>query len=81
MRQAFLQKYAKKMREMPINGFMTKNGRILEAGRVLRNFYLFEVKKPSESKGLRNYYKLIRPCRRSNRPACCRRATVRPSKQ
>ena len=42
---------AKKMREMPINDFMTKNGRIREDGRVLRDFYLFEVKKPSESEG------------------------------
>jgi branched-chain amino acid transport system substrate-binding protein len=40
----------KKMREMPINDIMTKNGRIREDGRVMRDMYLFEAKKPSESK-------------------------------
>ncbi|WP_312010942.1 MULTISPECIES: ABC transporter substrate-binding protein [unclassified Bradyrhizobium] len=45
------QKVAAKMRETPINDFMTKNGRIREDGRVLRDFYLFEVKKPEESTG------------------------------
>lgn len=38
------------MREIPINDMMTKNGRIREDGRVMRDMYLFEVKKPSESK-------------------------------
>jgi len=41
----------KKMRELPINDFMTKNGRIREDGHVMRDMYVFEVKKPSESKG------------------------------
>jgi branched-chain amino acid transport system substrate-binding protein len=50
---------AKKMREMPINDFMTKNGSIREDGRVLRDFYLFEVKTPSESKGPWDLYKLV----------------------
>jgi branched-chain amino acid transport system substrate-binding protein len=40
----------KKMREMPINDIMTKNGRIREDGRVMRDMYLFEAKKPAESK-------------------------------
>ncbi len=61
---------AKKMREMPINDFMTKNGRIREDGRVLRDFYLFEVKKPSESKGPWDYYKLVAtvPAEQAARP-------------
>jgi branched-chain amino acid transport system substrate-binding protein len=49
----------KKMKETPINDFMTKNGKILENGRVIRDMYLFEVKKPSESKGPWDYYKQI----------------------
>jgi branched-chain amino acid transport system substrate-binding protein len=49
----------KKMRETPINDFMTKNGKIREDGRVLRDFYLFEVKKPAESKGAWDYYKQL----------------------
>ena len=39
-----------KMRATPINDFMTKDGSILEDGRVLRESYGFKVKKPSESK-------------------------------
>ncbi len=48
-----------KMRETPINDFMTKNGTLRIDGRVMRDMYLFEVKKPSESKGPWDYYKLI----------------------
>jgi branched-chain amino acid transport system substrate-binding protein len=60
----------KKMRETPINDFMTKNGRLREDGRVLRDFYLFEVKKPSESKGPWDYYKLVTtvPAEQAARP-------------
>src|SRR5260221_6850084 len=48
-----------KMRDTPINDFMTKNGKLREDGRVIRDFYLFEVKKPSESKGEWDLFKLI----------------------
>jgi branched-chain amino acid transport system substrate-binding protein len=48
-----------KMKEMPINDFMTKNGSIRQDGRVLRDAYLFEVKKPDESKYPWDYYKLV----------------------
>jgi branched-chain amino acid transport system substrate-binding protein len=48
-----------KMRETPINDFMTKNGKLREDGRVIRDFYLFEVKKPSESKAPWDYYKQL----------------------
>ncbi|MCW2242117.1 ABC transporter substrate-binding protein [Azospirillum canadense] len=49
----------KTMHDTPINDFMTKNGRIREDGRVLRDMYLFEVKSPSESKGPWDYYKQL----------------------
>ena len=49
----------KKMKEMPINDFFVKNGRIREDGRMIRDLYLFEVKKPSESKSPWDYYKLL----------------------
>jgi branched-chain amino acid transport system substrate-binding protein len=49
----------KKMKETPINDFMTKNGKILENGRVIRDMYLFEVKKPADSKGPWDYYNQI----------------------
>ena len=48
-----------KMKETPVNDFMTKNGKILDNGRLIRDMYLFEVKKPSESKGEWDLYKQI----------------------
>ena len=41
----------KQMRATPVNDFMTRNGKIREDGTLVRDMYLFEVKKPSESKG------------------------------
>lgn len=40
-----------KMKSLPINDFMTKNGTIREDGQVMRDFHILRVKKPSESKG------------------------------
>jgi branched-chain amino acid transport system substrate-binding protein len=40
-----------KMRELPINDFMTKDGSIRRDGRTIRDMYLMRVKKPAESKG------------------------------
>ena len=48
-----------KMRETPINDFMTKNGKLRIDGRVERDMYLFEVKKPEESKGEWDLYKQV----------------------
>jgi branched-chain amino acid transport system substrate-binding protein len=48
-----------KMREMPINDVMTKNGKLREDGRVIRDLYLFQVKTPAESKGPDDLYKLV----------------------
>jgi branched-chain amino acid transport system substrate-binding protein len=50
----------KKMKETPVNDFMTKNGKIREDGRLVRDMYLFEVKKPEESKSDWDLYKLVR---------------------
>jgi branched-chain amino acid transport system substrate-binding protein len=48
-----------KMRSTPVNDVFAKNGRIREDGRMVHDTYLFEVKKPSESKGAWDYYRLI----------------------
>jgi branched-chain amino acid transport system substrate-binding protein len=48
-----------KMREMPINDFMTHDGKLRIDGRVMRDMYLFEVKKPAESKYPWDYLKLL----------------------
>ena len=47
------------MRANPINDVFVKNGRIREDGRMMREMYLFEVKKPAESKYPWDYMKLV----------------------
>src|SRR5271163_4577685 len=47
-----------KMREIPVNDFFAKNGRIREDGRMVHDMYVYEVKKPSESKRDWDFYKL-----------------------
>jgi branched-chain amino acid transport system substrate-binding protein len=49
----------KQMKATPVNDFMTRNGKIREDGMLVRDMYLFEVKKPSESRGAWDYYKQI----------------------
>jgi len=48
-----------KMKDTPINDFMTRNGRIREDGRVIRDMYLMQVKTPEESKGEWDMAKII----------------------
>jgi branched-chain amino acid transport system substrate-binding protein len=48
----------KKMQEMPINDMFAKNGKLRADGRMVHDMYLFQVKKPSESKGPWDYYNL-----------------------
>ena len=45
-----------KMREMPVNDFFAKNGKIRIDGRMVHDMYLAQVKKPSESKYPWDYY-------------------------
>jgi branched-chain amino acid transport system substrate-binding protein len=47
------------MKATEINDMFAKNGRIREDGRMVHDMYLFEVKKPSESKGRWDDYKLL----------------------
>jgi branched-chain amino acid transport system substrate-binding protein len=49
----------KELKSKPINDFMIRNGHIQEDGSLVHDMYLFEVKKPSESKGEWDLYKLI----------------------
>jgi branched-chain amino acid transport system substrate-binding protein len=53
------QKVMAQMRETPVNDFFTKNGKIRIDGRMVHDMYLFEVKKPEESKGEWDLYKLL----------------------
>jgi branched-chain amino acid transport system substrate-binding protein len=48
-----------KMREMPVNDMMTKNAKLREDGRVMRDMYLAQVKSPAESKGKDDIYKIL----------------------
>ena len=47
------------MKDTPINDMFAKNGKIREDGRMVHDMYLFEVKKPSESKARWDDYKLL----------------------
>ena len=47
-----------KMRELPVDDFFGKGGRIREDGRLVHDMYVYEVKKPSESKYPWDYLKL-----------------------
>jgi branched-chain amino acid transport system substrate-binding protein len=49
----------KVMKETPINDMFAKNGHIRDDGRMVHDMYLFEVKKPSDSKGRWDDYKLL----------------------
>jgi branched-chain amino acid transport system substrate-binding protein len=40
-----------KMKELPVNDFMTKNAKIREDGQVMREVYVLQTKTPAESKG------------------------------
>jgi branched-chain amino acid transport system substrate-binding protein len=48
-----------KMRELPVNDFFAKNGRVREDGRFIHDMYLMQVKTPAESKGPWDFYKLL----------------------
>jgi branched-chain amino acid transport system substrate-binding protein len=48
-----------KMREMPVNDFYAKNGRLREDGRLVHDMYFAQVKKPSESTGPWDYYNIL----------------------
>ena len=51
-------KVVAKMKELPIDDFYTK-GTVREDGRVMRPYYLLQVKKPSESRYPFDYLKLL----------------------
>jgi branched-chain amino acid transport system substrate-binding protein len=53
------QAVVRKMKEIPVNDFFTKDGSVREDGRVIRNMYLFQVKSPQESMYPYDYYKLL----------------------
>ncbi|MEJ0015771.1 MAG: ABC transporter substrate-binding protein [Acetobacteraceae bacterium] len=59
-----------KMREMPVNDPMTRNGRVREDGRLLRDLYVFQVKPPSESTDPFDYFKVLKtiPAEQAFRP-------------
>jgi len=52
-------KVMEKMRATPINDFFARNGKIRIDGRMVHDMYLFEVKKPEESKSDWDLYNLI----------------------
>lgn len=58
------------MKKTPINDFFATNGTIRDDGRMIHDMYLAEVKKPSESKGEWDLFKILRtiPADKAFRP-------------
>jgi branched-chain amino acid transport system substrate-binding protein len=50
---------AKKLKELPVDDMFAQGGKVLANGRMVHDLYLFEVKKPSESKKPWDYYKQL----------------------
>ena len=61
---------AAEMRVLPVSDPILPHATIRADGRVMRPFYLFEVKSPAESRGPYDYYKLVReiPAEEAARP-------------
>ena len=53
-------KVVDKMKELPVKDFFARNASLRADGRMVHDMYLVEVKKPSESKGPWDYYKVLR---------------------
>ena len=53
-------KVADKMRELPINDFFARNGKLRADGRMVHDMYLVQVKSPEDSKAPWDYYKVLR---------------------
>lgn len=51
---------AAKIKELPVNDFFAKNGKVREDGRMVHDLYVLEAKKPSESREPWDYLKLVR---------------------
>jgi branched-chain amino acid transport system substrate-binding protein len=50
---------AAKMRELPVNDFFAKGGRIRADGRLLHDMYLVQVKQPAQSRQPWDYYEIL----------------------
>ena len=48
-----------KMRELPVEDAVSRNGKVLPNGRMIHDMVLVRVKKPAESKGPWDYYSLM----------------------
>jgi branched-chain amino acid transport system substrate-binding protein len=49
----------KMLKSMPVDDMFAQGGKVLENGRMVHDLYLFEVKKPSDSKKPWDYYKQL----------------------
>jgi len=48
-----------KMRELPVNDFYARNGRVREDGRLVHDMLFAQVKTPAESSKPWDYYKIL----------------------
>ena len=66
-----------KMRQPRSTTSSSRTGQIREDGRMVHEMYLYEVKKPAESKGAWDYYKLVATFRRTRHSSRCRNPNAR----
>jgi len=52
-------KVAASMRQMPVEDFFSRHGKLREDGKMVHDVYLVQVKKPEESKAPWDYYKVL----------------------
>ena len=50
----------RKLHELPIGDATVRNGTLREDGRMVHEMYVYEVKKPSESKYPWDYYTIVK---------------------
>ncbi len=48
-----------KLKALPVDDVFTKNGHVQQTGLMVHDMYLFEIKKPADSKGEWDLYKLV----------------------
>jgi hypothetical protein len=72
-----------KMREIPVNDFYVKGGKLRDDGRLLHDMYFVQVKTPAKSSGPWEYYKIVPriPGDQAFRPAGEDAVTHRPIRE
>ena len=66
-----------KMRDIPVDDFYARNGRLREDGRLVHDMYFAEVKKPAELRGAWDDYDILGVIPARAHSGLCKRAAAR----